>query len=41
MVAPAYRENLEKVLADDATMDSIDEFLGGFDALMNQPTVVH
>lgn len=40
-VATAFRANLEKVLADDATMDSIDEFLGGFDALMNQPTVMH
>lgn len=40
-VASAFRENLEKVLADDATVDAIDEFLGGFDALMNQPTVMH
>jgi hypothetical protein len=40
-VASAFRENLEKVLAEDATVDSIDEFLGGFDALMNQPAVMH
>lgn len=40
-VASSFRENLEKVLADDATVESIDEFLGGFDALMNQPAVMH
>lgn len=40
-VATAFRENLEKVLAEDATVESIDEFLGGFDALMHQPTSVH
>jgi hypothetical protein len=40
-VASAFRENLEKVLAEDATVESIDEFLGGFDALMNQPTSIH
>ena len=40
-VAAAFRENLEKVLGEDATVESIDEFLGGFDALMNQPTVAH
>lgn len=40
-VATAFREHLEKVLGEDATVESIDEFLGGFEALMNQPTVVH
>jgi hypothetical protein len=40
-VATAFRENLEKVLGEDATVESIDEFLGGFDALMNQPAVMH
>jgi hypothetical protein len=40
-VASAFRENLEKVLGEDATVEAIDEFLGGFDALMNQPTVMH
>ena len=40
-VASAFRENLERALAEDATVDSIDEFLGGFDALMNQPAVMH
>ena len=40
-IASAFRESLEKVLADDATVDAIDEFLGGFDALMNQPAVMH
>ncbi len=40
-VASVFRENLEKVLAEDATVESIDEFLGGFDALMNQPTSIH
>lgn len=40
-VATAFRESLEKVLGEDATVESIDEFLGGFDALMNQPAVMH
>jgi hypothetical protein len=40
-VAAAFRQSLAKVVAEDPSVDSIDDFLGGFDALMNQPAVMH
>ena len=40
-LAAAFRHSLAGVVAEDPTADSIDEFLGRFDALMNQPAVMH
>ena len=39
-VAVAFRDNFARVVAEDSSADSIDDFLGGFDALMNQPAVM-
>lgn len=40
-VAVAFRNNFAKVIAENPSIDSVDEFLGGFDSLMNLPTVLH
>ena len=40
-VAAAFRVNFAKVIATDPSLDTIDEFLGGFDSLMTLPTVLH
>ena len=37
----AFRDNFAKVIAANPSIDSIDEFLGGFDSLMTLPTVLH
>ncbi len=36
-----FRDNLARAIADDPTTEAVDEFLGGFDSLMNQPVVLH
>ena len=40
-VAVAFRSNFAKVIAENPSIDSVDEFLGGFDALMTLPTILH
>ena len=40
-VAVAFRDNFAKFVAENPSVDSVDEFLGGFDSLMNLPTVLH
>lgn len=40
-VAVAFRDNFAKVIAANPSIDSVDEFLGGFDALMTLPTILH
>ncbi len=36
-----FRDYLAEVIADDASIESVDDFLGNFDALMNQPAIYH
>lgn len=36
-----FRDYLAEVIADDASVESVDDFLGNFDVLMHQPTVYH
>ena len=36
-----FRDYLAEVIADDASVESVDDFLGNFDALMHQPTIYH
>jgi len=40
-MATAFRDNLAKVIAEDPSVDSVDEFLGGLDSLMVVPAVLH
>jgi hypothetical protein len=40
-VAVAFRDNFARFIAENPSVDSVDEFLGGFDSLMNLPTVLH
>jgi hypothetical protein len=40
-MAAAFRDNLAKVIAEDPSIDSVDEFLGGLDSLMVVPAVLH
>jgi hypothetical protein len=40
-VADRFKESLHAAVAEDATVERVDEFLGGFDILLNQPLVVH
>ncbi len=40
-VADRFAEAMRKAVAEEATAERVDEFLGGFDVLMNLPVVVH
>ena len=37
----AFRASLSRLIAEDPTIDSVDEFLDGFNALMTQPVRFH
>ena len=39
--AAAFRDNFAKAVADNPSVNAIDEYLGGFDSLMTLPTVLH
>ena len=39
--AIAFRDSLAKFVAENPSVDSVDEFLGAFDSLMNLHTVLH
>ena len=39
--AAAFRDNFDRVIADDPSVDSVDEYLCGFDGLMTLPIVLH
>ena len=39
--AVAFRESLERLISEDPTIDSVDEFIGGFEVLMTQPVRFH
>lgn len=40
-VAEKFAESINSALAEDASPDNIDDFLGNFDILMTQPVVLH
>jgi hypothetical protein len=40
-VAHKFRESLAAIISVDPTVDSVDEFLDGFNALMIQPVRFH
>jgi hypothetical protein len=39
--AAAFRDDFAKVIAANPSIDSVDEYLGGFDSLMTLPIVLH
>jgi hypothetical protein len=40
-VAQRFARSINGVIAEDASPENIDEFLGNFDVLMGQPLVLH
>jgi hypothetical protein len=40
-VAQRFAHSINGVIAEDASAENIDEFLGNFDVLMGQPLVLH
>ena len=40
-VAEKFAESVSSVMAEDASAENIDDFLGNFDVLMGQPLVLH
>ena len=40
-VADRFAKSLHEAVAAEASVEGVDEFLGGFDILLNQPLVVH
>jgi len=40
-VATRFMECMRSAVAEDASFEHVDEFLGGFDALPDLPVVVH
>ncbi len=40
-LARSFRRNVNRLIASEPTVDQIDEFLGGYDALMSQPVLLH
>lgn len=40
-VADRFGLSLQAAVAEDASIERVDEFLGTFDILLNQPLVVH
>ncbi len=40
-VAERFAHSLEAAVAEDASVERVDEFLGSFDVLLNQPLVIH
>ncbi len=40
-VAEKFAQSINGVIAEDASPEHIDEFLGNFDVLMSQPLVLH
>ncbi len=39
--ADRFREYLTQAAADEASIESVDEYLGGFDEFLNQPAIYH
>ena len=40
-VAVRFMQSMRSAVAEDASFEHVDEFLGGFDALLDRPVVVH
>lgn len=40
-IATSFRQSLADVIAISPSVETVDEFLGNFDGLMNQPAVYH
>ena len=40
-VAARFMESLRTAIAEDASIERVDEFLGDFDVLLSFPVVVH
>jgi hypothetical protein len=40
-VADRFVQSLEAAVAEDASVERVDEFLGGFNVLLNQPLIIH
>ena len=40
-VAERFIKSMQDAVADEASVERVDDFLGGFDILLNQPMVVH
>ena len=40
-VAERFQQSLQAAVAEDASVERVDDFLGSFDILLNQPMVVH
>lgn len=40
-VAERFVQSLHAAVAEDASVERVDEFLGSFDILLNQPLVIH
>jgi hypothetical protein len=41
VMAARFREDVQKLMDDEQSLDEVDEFLGQFDSLMQQPVVLH
>ena len=40
-MAARFREDVQKLIEAEQSLDEVDEFLGQFDILMQQPVVLH
>ena len=40
-LAEAFRKNVEDLIANEPTVEEIDDFLGKYDAIMSQPVILH
>jgi len=40
-IADRFSQSLHAAVAEDASVERVDDFLGSFDVLLNQPLVVH
>lgn len=40
-LAATFRKHVEDLIASQPTVEEIDEFLGNYDVLMNQPVIFH
>lgn len=40
-VADRFQQSLQAAAAEDGSVERVDDFLDGFDVLLNQPLVVH
>ncbi|HTH62397.1 MAG TPA: DUF3567 domain-containing protein [Paraburkholderia sp.] len=41
VMAARFREDVQKLIEEDQSLDEVDEFLGQFDSFMHHPVVLH